>query len=425
MAFPGVKRHDHGVTTTREHRPVATSADLHRWPAMTPPRSAPARAAVARLLLARIARETGLTMRLPDGSRLGPADGPELTIRDPRSLFTRLGRDGNIGLGEAFMAGDWDAPDLVAVLEPLARNVATLVPAPLQRLRHLHDRRRPATEDNNRLGARRNIARHYDLSNDLFATFLDETMTYSSALFDRGFDEPLDVAQRRKIDRLLDTTRVGPGSRLLEIGTGWGELSIRAAQRGARVTTLTLSSEQAALAARKAAATGTGSGIDIRLQDYRDVDGSYDAIVSVEMIEAVGEKWWPTYFRTLDDRLAPGGSVGLQAILMPHDRMLASKSSWSWINKYIFPGGIIMSERAIDDTLAAHTSLRVTDRLHFGSSYAETLRRWREQFVAAAAQVDELGFDETFRRMWTLYLAYSEAGFRAGYLDVAQLLLRR
>ncbi|MBV9099099.1 MAG: class I SAM-dependent methyltransferase, partial [Frankiaceae bacterium] len=237
--------------------------------------------------------------------------------------------------------------------------------------------------------------------------------------------EPLAAAQRRKIDRLLDITSVGAGTRVLEIGTGWGELAIRAAQRGACVTTLTLSSEQATLAAKRAADAGVTGSIDIRLQDYRDVDGTYDAIVSVEMIEAVGEKWWPTYFRTLDERLAPGGAVGLQAILMPHDRMLASKSSWSWINKYIFPGGIIISEQAIEDLLAAHTSLRIDGRLHFGASYAETLRRWRETFVAAAGQVESLGFDRTFRRMWEMYLAYSEAGFRAGYLDVGQFLLRR
>jgi len=413
------------MTATREHQLIAAGADLDRWPAIAPPRPAPLRAAAARALLSRVARRTGLTVTLPDGTHLGPADGPVLAVRDPRAFFTRLGRHGNIGFGEAFMAGDWDAPDLVAVLEPIARNVASLVPSHLQRLRRFYDPRLPTTEDNNRHGARRNIARHYDLSNDLFASFLDETMTYSSALFDGGRDEPLPVAQRRKIDRLLDLAKTGSGTRLLEIGTGWGELAIRAAKRGARVTTLTLSSEQASLAGRRAKAAGVADRIDIRLQDYRDVDGTYDAIVSVEMVEAVGEKWWPAYFRTLDERLAAGGAVALQAILMPHDRMLASKSSWSWINKYIFPGGIIMSERAIGDTLAAHTTLRITDRLHFGSSYAETLRRWRETFVAAADRVNALGFDETFRRMWTLYLAYSEAGFRAGYLDVGQFLLRR
>jgi len=413
-----------GVTTTREH-PAGSAVDLRRWPAMAAPKPAPIRAAVARALLSRIARHTGITMTLPDGGHFGPDRGPVLAIRNPSAFFTRLGRHGNIGFGEAFMAGDWDAPDLVAVLEPIARRVASLVPRQLQRLRRFYDPRLPAGEDNNRPGARRNIARHYDLSNDLFAAFLDETMTYSSALFADGFDEPLAAAQGRKIDRLLDVTGVGAGTRLLEIGTGWGELAIRAARRGAKVTTLTLSTEQAMHAGRRAKAAGVAANIDIRLQDYRDADGAYDAIVSVEMIEAVGEKWWPTYFRTLDERLAPGGAVGLQAILMPHDRMLASKSSWTWINKYIFPGGIIMSERAIEEVLARHTSLRITDRLRFGSSYAETLRRWREAFTNAADHVDALGFDETFRRMWTMYLAYSEAGFRAGYLDVGQFLFRR
>jgi cyclopropane-fatty-acyl-phospholipid synthase len=413
------------MTTIREHPPIATAVDLGRWPAMAPPRPAPLRAMTARALLTRIARRTGIAVTFPDGSRVGPAGGPILAIRDPQLFFARLGRHGNIGFGEAFMAGEWDAPDLVAVLEPLARNVASLVPQQLQRLRRWYDPRLPTVEDNNRPGARRNIARHYDLSNELFAAFLDETMTYSSALFGDDFAEPLSTAQRRKIDRLLDLAGVRDGTRLLEIGTGWGELAIRAAQRGAKVTTLTLSSEQAALAGRRAADAGVAANIDIRLQDYRDTTGKYDAIVSVEVIEAVGEKWWPTYFRSLDERLAPGGAVGLQAILMPHDRMLASRSSWTWINKYIFPGGIIMSEQAIDDVLAKHTTLRVVDRLHFGSSYAATLSRWREQFGKASERIDAQGFDETFRRMWTLYLAYSEAGFRAGYLDVGQFLIRR
>ncbi|MBV9099209.1 MAG: class I SAM-dependent methyltransferase, partial [Frankiaceae bacterium] len=179
------------MTATHEHQSMSSEIDLARWPAMAPPRPAPVRAAIARTLLGRVARRTGLTVALPDGSRLGPVGGPVLAVRDPHAFFTRLGRSGNIGFGEAFMAGDWDAADLVAVLEPIARNVATVVPPRLQRLRRFYDPRMPTAEDNNRPGARRNIARHYDLSNDLFATFLDETMTYSSALFADGYDEPL------------------------------------------------------------------------------------------------------------------------------------------------------------------------------------------------------------------------------------------
>jgi cyclopropane-fatty-acyl-phospholipid synthase len=422
------------MTTTHDRGAAPTHAvDLRRWPAMATPRPAPLRARLARLLLGRVARRTGVTLTLPGGERLGPVDGPLLVVTDERAFLTRLGRHGKVGFGESFMAGDWDAPDLVAVLQPLARHVGSLVPQQLQWLRRIYDARPPAAEDNNRFGAKRNIARHYDLSNELFASFLDETLTYSSALFsssspeEPGADhvEPLAAAQGRKIDRLLDQVHTGPGTRLLEIGSGWGELSIRAARRGAHVTTLTLSTEQAELAHRRVVDAGLSDSVDIRVQDYRDVDGRYDAVVSVEMVEAVGEKWWPTYFRTIDDRLAPGGRVGLQAILMPHDRLLASKSSWTWIHKYIFPGGLIPSEQAIDEVLTAHTSLHVIDRMHFGSSYATTLRRWREQFAARAAEVDALGFDETFRRMWTFYLAYCEAGFRAGYLDVAQFVLAR
>jgi cyclopropane-fatty-acyl-phospholipid synthase len=398
--------------------------ELDRWPALRRPARAPVRAAAAKSLLRRIAVRTGIRVRLPDGSAYGPTTRPTMDVRDPAAFFTRLGRDAKIGFGESYMAGDWDAEDLPAALEPLARNVSSLVPARLQKLRRFIDARRPDREDNDRRGARENIARHYDLSNNLFSLFLDDTMTYSSALF-AAPDEPLETAQARKIERLLDRTEVGVGSRVLEIGTGWGELALRAAKRGARVTTLTLSGEQAAFALGRVKAAGLADHVDIRVQDYRDVEGEYDAVVSVEMIEAVGQPWWSTYFRTIEARLAPAGRAGIQAILMPHDRLLASASSWTWIHKYIFPGGQIPSEQAIDATLDQHTRLRVTERLHFGSSYAETLRRWRERFDAQRDRVADLGFDTTFRRMWTFYLAYCEAGFRARYLDVAQFVLQR
>jgi cyclopropane-fatty-acyl-phospholipid synthase len=420
--------------TATQTRPVIKSGgriddvDLQRWPAMQRPEPAPVRAAAARALFRRVAARTGLRVLLPDGpasgSKAGPTTAPTLRVRDAHAFFTRLGRDAKVGFGEAYMAGDWDADDLVGVLEPMARNVSSLVPSRLQWLRRFVDARHPTREDNDRRGACDNIARHYDLSNDLFCLFLDESMTYSSALF-AAPDEPLETAQARKIERLLDRTEVGRGSRVLEIGTGWGELAIRAARRGAQVTSLTLSKEQATLARRRITRAGMQDAVEVRVQDYRDVEGEYDAVVSVEMIEAVGERWWSTYFRAIDARLAPAGRAGIQAILMPHDRLQASKSSWTWIHKYVFPGGLIPSERAIEETVERDTTLRVTGRLHFGASYAETLRRWRERFVAQRERVADLGFDATFRRMWTFYLAYGEAGFRARYLDVAQFVLQR
>jgi len=398
--------------------------DLCCWPALGRPKPAPGRAAAARALMQRIAGRAGIHIRLADGRSFGPVTGPALDIADPWAFFTRLGRDGKIGFGESYMAGEWDSPELVAVLEALARHLDTLVPQRLQRFRRFYEPRQPAAEDNDQAGARRNIARHYDLSNELFAAFLDQTMTYSSALFSED-RESLEQAQCRKIDRLLDATSVGDGSRVLEIGTGWGELALRAARRGAHVTTVTLSVEQAALVRRRIAAAGLSGQVDVRVEDYRDVTGRYDAVVSVEMIEAVGIRWWPTYFKAVDQRLAVGGRVGLQTILMGHDRLLATQGSWTWIHKYIFPGGIIPSEEAINEALGAHTSLALTDRFTFADSYAITLQRWRERFNHNAKLVDRQGFDRTFRRMWNFYLAYSEAGFRSGYLDVAQLILRR
>ena len=242
--------------------------------------------------------------------------------------------------------------------------MTTLIPAPLQRLRRLVERRVPANQENTLDGSRANIAAHYDLSNDLFAAFLDSTMSYSSAWFDDSEPiaaaTPLEEAQLRKIDGILDLAGVQEGSRVLEIGSGWGSLAIRAAQRGARVTAITLSCEQMRLARERVAAAGLSALAEVRVQDYREVGGEYDAIVSVEMIEAVGEAYWPAYFATLDRLLAPGGRVSLQAITMAHDRFLATRRSFSWIQKHIFPGGIIPSLHAVDDVLAAHTTLRVT-----------------------------------------------------------------
>jgi cyclopropane-fatty-acyl-phospholipid synthase len=295
---------------------------------------------------------------------------------------------------------------------------------------------------NSTRNTRDNIAHHYDLSNDLFELFLDPTLSYSAALFeadqvDRGdhleavppyaahAPGALEDGQARKIDRLLDEAGVAAGTRLLEIGTGWGELAIRAARRGATVHSVTLSSEQQALAEQRIAAAGLSDRVTVELSDYRAVRGRYDAVVSVEMIEAVGWQYWRTYFESIDRLLAPGGRAALQAITMPHDRMLATRNTFTWINKYIFPGGFLPSVRAIEETARAHTGLRLTGRLSMGAHYAETLRQWDEAFLAARERVLELGFDETFVRMWHFYLEYSRAGFASRYIDVNQLTLTR
>jgi cyclopropane-fatty-acyl-phospholipid synthase len=377
--------------------------------------------AIARALVHRVVPTLDVRVELPDGRIIG-SGGPDAPLMRVSSddFFRRLGADGLIGFGEAFMAGDWDADDPGAVLGPFAARIASLVPAWMQRMRRFYVRHQPARERNTKEGARRNIQRHYDLSNDLFALFLDETMTYSCARFAPG--DSLADAQRRKVDTLLDATGVGVGTRLLEIGTGWGALAVRAAQRGATVTTLTLSAEQAGLARERAARAGVDARVDVQHRDYRDVEGTYDAILSVEMIEAVGYEYWSTYFSTLDRVLAPDGRLGVQAILLEHDRMLATRDQYTWISKYIFPGGALPSLRAVEEIVRDDTGLQIDSVTSFGSDYARTLRAWRERFDAHEAEVDALGFDATFRRMWDFYLAYCEAGFATGYLDVAQIV---
>ncbi|MFJ9690917.1 class I SAM-dependent methyltransferase [Kitasatospora sp. NPDC101183] len=411
-----------------------TGVDARHWPDVARVPHVPARAAVARRLLGRIARRRGLRVELP-GTRLlvpAPAGAPVLRLHRPGAFFHRIGESGLIGFGESYQAGDWDSPDLVALLTELATAPGTLVPTGAQWLRRLYVKRPPAAELGTPDNARANIHRHYDLSNELFALFLDPTLSYSSAIFPTApSGAPLasrkafPAAQHRKIDRLLDLAGVGAGSRVLEIGTGWGELAIRAASRGARVVSLTLSEEQLSLARRRIAAAGLADRVEVRLCDYRAVDGEFDAVVSVEMIEAVGRPFWPVYFAAIDHLLAPGGRAALQAITMPHERMLASSGTYTWILKYVFPGGQIPSVEAIRHTTTRHTSLRVAGCESFGPHYAETLRLWRERFTERAEEVDALGFDQVFRRMWELYLAYSEAGFRTGYLDVQQILLTR
>ncbi len=435
------------LTPTRRHPTPRPAAGV--WPGLFDVPRVPVHAAIARRLAAAAVRGLPMTLVFPDGTRWG-AGGPTLALIRPDSFFARLGADGLIGFGEAWMTGDmttggWWAPaarsgpersrldpslvneatdELAEVLEVLAHRMSVLVPRPLQALRHMWQSRPPAAEENTPTGARDNIQRHYDLSNDLFELFLDPSMTYSAAWFEPGDD--LAAAQLRKIDAILDLARVRPGMRVLEIGSGWGALAMRAARtRDVHVTTLTLSQAQAQLARQRIADAGLSQRIDVLVADYRrhatGEAGTYDAVISVEMIEAVGERYWPDYFGAIDRMLADGGRFALQAITMAHERLLATRNGYTWVHKYVFPGGALPSMTAIDQVVTGHTRLRVQETRRLGHSYVPTLRRWRHTFNERLPEVLALGFDETFVRMWNFYLAYSQAGFAADYLDDLQI----
>ncbi len=389
---------------------------------------------VARKVVERILRDLPVTARLSTGEVYGAPlaeQRPVLDVTRPQAFFARLGHSPMIGIGESYMAREWsvgEGTDLADALAPFAERLTDLIKPVFYNLRHtvLPRGLNPA---NTKDGAKRNIEAHYDLSNEMFQQFLDPTLSYSSALFTSLDPAPaladLETAQLAKIDAILDSAGVTAGSRVLEIGTGWGTLAIRAAQRGATVTTVTLSVEQAALAQQRVDAAGIADRVEVAVRDYRDQEGLFDAVVSVEMIEAVGEEYWPEYFRKIDSLLAPGGKAAIQAILIAHDRLVATRNTYTWIHKYIFPGGMLPSTDAISQVTRRHTSLHVSNIAPMGQHYAHTLRLWREQFVSRWQSVQALGFDDRFCRMWEFYLAYCEAGFRTGYLDVAQIRIER
>lgn len=351
---------------------------------------------------------------------------PQDALKLSPSVYDRLAAHPKIGLADGWIVGEWDVRegyDLADILTLFAARLERTLPPWAWRLRRLTDTALPSHARNDRRGSRANIEAHYDLSNDLFAHFLDETMTYSSGLYE-GREFSLQQAQERKLDAVLDLAEVGVGTRLLEIGTGWGSLALRAAQRGAEVVSVTLSEEQREHALGVVREAGMAGRVDVRLQDYRDVEGSFDSIVSIEMVEAVGEEFWPDYLRAVEARLAPEGIAAIQAITMSHERMLATRHSHGWIQRYIFPGGLIPSVEALADVARRETDLELTRARAFGADYAKTLREWRRRFLDAWPTIRELGFTNNFRRMWELYLAYSEAGFASGYLDVEHLVLR-
>jgi cyclopropane-fatty-acyl-phospholipid synthase len=370
-----------------------------------------------------------LTIVLPGGRRrviTGEQPGPvgTLYLMRPLRLTLRLIHNGTIGLAEGYMAADWRAVNLTDVLHVLAVNEScfgpmggsTVVGGLIERLRHL-------TNHNSLRGSRRNIAHHYDLGNDFYRLWLDETMTYSCALFGQG-DEPMVESQARKFDRLIDQLDARPGDHILEIGCGWGGFALHAAQRGYRVTGITLSKEQLAHARKVIAEHGLEGQVQFELRDYRTLDTEYDHIVSIEMFEAVGEQYWPLYFQTLRRCLKPGGRAAIQVITIDEERFKTYRANADFIQKYIFPGGMLPPVRVFEES-AREVGLEVRDEAFFGLDYARTLRLWDERVLAASADIDAIGFDEQFQRMWRFYLSYCEAGFKSGRIDLMQIALER
>jgi len=369
----------------------------------------------------------GIEVTLPDGShrRIGfRGDGPVAVVRlHSWTPLVRLATSGSVGWYKAWASGEWSSANPVPLCALFMANAVALgdvarAKGPMRWINSLAHRMR----DNGPARARRNIAAHYDLGNDFYAAWLDPSMTYSSGRFAPGDD--LEAAQYRKVALLLDRLDLQPGDRLLEIGCGWGTLAIEAARRGVAVVGLTLSAEQKFWADAKIAEAGLSDRIDIRLQDYRAVNERFDAIASVEMVEAVGERWWPAYLDCIARNLKPGGKAGLQFISIDHRLFDAYASSADFIQTYIFPGGMLLNEPRFQ-VLADARGLIWSDRDGFGLDYAETLSIWCSQYDVAVAEDRLAGFDESFHKLWRYYLMYCEGGFRGRGLDVAQVTLSR
>ncbi len=405
-----------GMALAASPGPSGTGARLDRW-------------LKARVLARFDALEEGvLSIRDADGLvRLGSDDSAlhgQVEVHDLR-FWRLLATGGGLGAAEAYMAGWWDSPDLVAVIRVLARNRSALaaidegsarISGALMKLWHAFNR-------NSLAGARRNIAAHYDLGNGFFAHWLDERMMYSSALFSHP-EQSLEQAQIAKLDRICRKLNLQAGHHLLEIGTGWGGLAIHAAQTtGCRVTTTTISREQFEFAQARVAELGLQDRIEILLRDYRDLEGQYDRVVSVEMIEAVGHQYLDTYLAQIERRLKDNGLALIQAITIEDFRYARALGTVDYIKRYVFPGSFIPSVSAITAAMARSTRLGLVELADFGASYALTLKAWRERFEGAWDRIVELGFDESFRRRWRYYLAYCEGGFAERAISDVHLLM--
>ncbi|WP_091739467.1 SAM-dependent methyltransferase [Phenylobacterium immobile] len=357
-----------------------------------------------------------------EGQRAGPHGS--LILRDYRTT-RRVLVAGDIGFAEGYLAGEWDSPDLAALLEALSLNFDEIKQVTLGNpLTRLIQRIGHALRGNSRAGSRRNIQVHYDLGNDFYAAWLDPSMTYSSALYD-GVDASLETAQTRKYEVLARGMGLQAGHSVLEIGCGWGGFAEFAAREvGAQVSGVTISREQYDFARKRLFEAGLAERADIQLIDYRDVRGTYDRVASIEMFEAVGEKYWPIYFETIRDRLKDDGRAGLQIITIRDDLFEEYRSRSDFIQKYVFPGGMLPSQSRLASEIAAQ-GLVCDGALHFGQDYARTLAAWAQGFEAAWDEIKHQGFDARFHRLWRFYLAYCEAGFRSRRTDVVQLNLAK
>ncbi|MGA7198940.1 class I SAM-dependent methyltransferase [Roseiarcus sp.] len=388
-------------------------------------RLADLRSLLVRAVVARLTRrvEVGeLTIQLPSGERVrcsGREPGPVADIHFLKwRTIMRVAVGGDVGLAASYCDGEWMSSDLPALIEWGARNGDQFMDsikgmAPTLLLNRVVHRLRA----NTRSGSRRNVVAHYDLGNEFYRLWLDRTMTYSSAIFPAP-DATLEQAQETRFTRIIDRLKLNGGESVLEIGGGWGALAAAIAKaRDARVTSLTVSPAQLSDAEARARNESIAEKIQFKLMDYRDVGGVFDRIVSIEMIEAVGKEYLPKYFETIRNRMRPGGLCVLQAITIAEDRFASYCSRPDFIQRYIFPGGFLPSKTYMREVLEAH-GLKLLASDNFGDSYALTVREWRRRFLAAWPEIEKMGFQEPFRRLWEFYLSYCEGGFRAGVIDV-------
>lgn len=366
---------------------------------------------------------------LPDGRRFraeGPLPGfvAEIEVHH-EDLFARTIREGDLGFCEAYMDGWWSTPDLMAFMDLVHDDAEHMYDGfPGQFLVRFYERMRFWMQRNSKTQAKKNISYHYDLGNEFYSLWLDDTMTYSSAKFETG-QESMEAGQIEKYKSMVDQMGAQPGDHVLEIGCGWGGFAEYAAkERGLKVTGLTISQEQHDFAVARIAKAGLSDQVEIKMQDYRDETGTYDGIASIEMFEAVGEKYWPVYFSAVRDRLKPGKNATLQIITVQHRRWEIYRRGVDFIQKYIFPGGMLPSPVVLRQEVEK-AGLKVARSIEFGESYSQTLRRWHETFNAKWDQVAALGFDERFKRMWNFYLTSCAGTFHSGNCDVTQITVTR